>query len=207
MQLTDKQRKYAWIGAAVLGVIYLGPSVIHSIRQAVTTNEAAHAAVSKPSPIHVAPQPPTAITPKASIDPARKFLGSWQGGADLPERGHCVMTLQVKRDADRLDVFDGYETVSCLQSLGMGTQKQTDANRYRDVINARTPTEVIMSGPIANSSIDFHIDQLIGIPVNGCKITAYSAVPFGDGAIAVQWKNAPCPDGNMVLHHPGNNLF
>jgi hypothetical protein len=207
MQLTDKQRKFAWIGAAVLGVIYLGPRVIQSIRQADSATHAAHAAVSKPSPIRIAPESSIVVTPKTAIDPARKFLGSWQGGADLPERGRCIMSLQVKRDADRNDVFDGYETVSCIPSLGLGTQRTTDANRARDLINARTPTSIIMSGPITNSSIDFHIDQLIGIPVNGCKITAYSAVPFGDGAIAVQWKNAPCPDGNLVLHHPGNNLF
>ena len=208
MQLTDKQRKYTWIGAAVLGIIYLGPNIIHSIRQAVVTNQAAHAAVSKPSPIRVAPSPSIVVTPNPPMDPAvRHLIGNWQGGATLPDRGLCTMTLQVKRDPDRPGILDGYETVHCLQSGVLVGNPANVHNRARDIINANTPTSVIMSGPISGSSIDFHIDHLVGIPVNGCKITAYSATPFGDGALAVEWKNAPCPDGNLILRHPGNNLF
>jgi hypothetical protein len=208
MTLTDKQRKYAWIGAAVLGVIYLGPAAIRSIRQAVLTNQAARAAVNKPSPIRVAPSPSIVVTPSLPIDPAIiHLLGSWQAGADLPERGRCIMTLQVKRDADRPGILNGFETVHCLQSAALTGNAASVQGRARDVVTANTATSVIMSGKPEGSSINFHIDRLVGIPVNGCKITAYSATPFGDGAIAVEWKDAPCPDGNLILRHPGNNLF
>jgi len=209
MPLTDKQRKYAWIGAAVLGVIYLGPTVVHSIRQAIFTHQAAQVAASaKPSPSRIAPQQAVVAAPHPPADPAAMhLLGNWQAGADLPARGRCVMSLQVKRDPDRPDILDGYQTIHCLQSLALLGGKPTAQNRALDIINANTPTSVIMSGAIINSSIDFHIDRLVGIPVNGCKITAFSATPFGDGAIAVEWKNAPCPDGNLILRHPGNNLF
>jgi hypothetical protein len=209
MQLTEKQRKTAWIVAGVLGVVYFGPSIIHGVWRAVMLRQASAYAV-KPSPVRVAPpvMPTTSPAPGTASDPnAAHLLGNWQGGADLPDRGRCVMTLQVKRDPDRAGVFDGYETVHCLQSGVLVGNPANVQNRARDISNASSPTSVIMSGPIANSSIDFHIDRLVGIPVNGCKITAYSIVSFGDGAIAAEWKNAPCPDGNLILRHPGNNLF
>lgn len=207
MPLTEKQRKYAWIGAAALAVIYLGPSVIQSARQAVIAN---HGVVlnNRPAPVRVAPQPPITVTPAPPIDrSAMRLLGNWQGGTDLPDRGHCTMSMQIKRDPNRSGVFDGYQTIACMPSLALlGTRQSTQA-RALDAINARTPTSVIMSGPIANGAIDFNIDRLIGVPVNGCKITALSVTPFSDGAVAVEWKNVPCPDGEMILRRPGNSPF
>jgi hypothetical protein len=207
MKLTDKQRKYAWIGAAVLGVLYLGPSVLHSIQQAVTANRAAHAAIMKPTPIRVAPKT-AAVVPSPPRDPAAmRLLGVWKATQDLPARGLCTLSVQVKRDPIQPEVFQGYSTISCLPSLSIVGARPTAANRALDAANARTPTSTIMSGALEDGSIRFHIDRLIGIPVNGCQITGFSLTPFGDGAVAAEWQNAPCPQGEMILHHPGNNLF
>jgi hypothetical protein len=209
MQLTDKQRKYAWIGAAVLGLIYFGPTLLNGVRHLASSGNAS-TAQAKPSAARVALPSPVNTTPIAPpvVDPlATRLLGTWQALGDLPARGFCTLSLQVKRDPVQPGTYQGYSTISCLPSLAIVGARPTAANRALDAANDRTPTSTIMSGPLQDGSIQFHIDRLIGIPVNGCKITGFSLTPFSDGAVAAQWQNAPCPEGNLILHHPGNRPF
>jgi hypothetical protein len=209
MQLTDKQRKYTWIGAAVLGIIYFGPALLTGVRHLASSGNAS-TAIAKPSAARVALPSPVNTTPIAPpvVDPlATRLVGNWQALGDLPARGFCALSLQVKRDPIQQGIYQGYSTISCMPSLATVGARPTTANRALDVANMRTPTSTIMSGPLLDGSIQFHIDRLIGIPVNGCKITGFSLTPFADGAVAAQWQNAPCPEGNLILHHPGNRPF
>lgn len=105
MQLTDKQRKYAWIGAAVLGIIYFGPTLLNGVRQ-LTSSGKASAAVAKPSAARVA-LPLARYHHSDSISSCRSpgnaftrhLAGAWRSsGAGLL---HAIAAGQTRSDSTR----------------------------------------------------------------------------------------------------------
>jgi len=205
MQVTDKQRKLIWAGAALIGICYFAPSVITKIHQASAPEEPV---VAKPSPVRVAlppaPRPnPEALKAAATAAEFNRLAGDWSGAALLPSRGLCKLGMQIRTIPDKPATYKGYSTTSCNISLALMGKRASKENMARDTINAMTPTSTIMTGEIVNGQIAFRIDSNIGVPPDGCAVTAFTVSPFAD-QIAAQWQAGTCQGGQMVLNRVSN---
>ena len=205
MQLTKEQKKFAWIAAAVVAVIYVAPRVLLTVRQAVAAgrHSAAYAAHEKPSPARPANTPAkAAIVPQANPNAdgaASRLIGHWLGEG-LLTRGFCRLSLELKHGDGLPSSYKGYSTISCGPSLPFNGKKPTAENRAASLINQMAPSSTILSGSLVNGSIEFDVDQDIGgNPDAPCPVTHFTVTPFGDNNIAVVWKAGTCAGGNMIL--------
>jgi hypothetical protein len=202
MQITDKQRKYLWVAGGILAVVYLGPSLINHIRMAFADTQAS-ASSAKPSPVHIAPQTitVTAKSPLAGVDPQlQKLVGNWTGGAVLPDRGLCNLSVQIKPNSDTAGLFTGYSTMRCGPFIALTGHAVSAENRARAVANSLAPTSTIMTGTPAAGAIEFHVDKAIGVPVDGCPISSMTITPFAGNEVATEWKAGTCHGGNLILN-------
>jgi len=199
MPITDKQRKLIWVGAALAGAYFLAPTLINHARQAFSTPEVTVVKPSPAKPAPIAPQP-VVISPQQASDAqvARQLTGDWIGAGVLPARGLCRIGLQIKPDPQTPGNFIGYSTTSCNPAFALTGQTGTRENRARAAAVAITPTSVIMTGKAGANAIDFTIDKSIGVPMDGCAITGFTASPFGE-MLAVEWKAGTCQGGQMIL--------
>ena len=199
MPITDKQRKLIWIGAALAGTYFFAPTLINHARQAFSTPEPTIAKPSAAKPAPIAPTP-VVVTPQQASEAqiARQLTGDWIGGGVQPALGLCRVGLQIKRDPLKEDTVTGYSTTSCNPAFALTGQTATRENRARAAAIATAPTSVIMTGKVSATAIDFTIDKSIGVPIDGCSITSFTATPFGE-ALAAEWKAGTCQGGQMIL--------
>jgi hypothetical protein len=205
MQVTDKQRKLIWAGAAFIAVCYFAPSIITRARQAAAPQEPVMA---KPSPVHVAPQlppqpppDPAAIKAAATAAEFNKLTGDWSGGATLAQ-GICRLSLQLRPITDKPGQYSAYSTMQCNPALVL--LRERVPKEQRDILIARsmTPTSAILSGTPAGGKLAFQIEEAIGTPWDGCVWKALNISPFAD-QIAAQWQDS-CRGGQMVLNRVSN---
>lgn len=191
MNITPKQKKAAWSIAAVLIVIHYANPVITTLRQRIGAMTAAPAVPSKPSAAIPYPPAPVSQPTVLAADPTR-YIGVWTGSELMPDRDVCRMRLEVRK-ADKPDQFTGYVSRACGSTAPVVTM-QGISNVIRDA----TPINGILSGPLVNGTIQFHLDKAIGEPANHCELTDYSITRFGE-QLAAEWKQGTCPAGTMML--------
>jgi hypothetical protein len=200
MQITDRQRKQIWIGAAVIAVLYLGPPLVNAFRQAFASHEAV---IAKPSPAHPAPvaapaPDPAAVKVAAVAAQFNKLTGNWSGGGFLPEFGGiCRLNLQIRTIPEKPASYSGYATTICNPALATMGKRQSPEKSLQAIAAATTPTSAIMTGTVEDNHIAFHIDQNIDTRPGECALTSFTVFPFAD-QIAAQWQ--ACRSGNLVLN-------
>jgi hypothetical protein len=203
MQVTDKQRKFIWAGAALIGICYFAPSIITKVRQAAAPQEPV---ITKPSPTRLAPLPPpqpapdpAAIKEAATVAELNKLAGNWFNAAVLPYHGLCRIGLQIRAVPDKPGTYTGYSTTSCNPYIALTGKPATKENMAQQAIGSMVPTSVIMTGDVENGQIVFHVDRNIGTPPDGCAVTGFSVASFAE-KIAVQWQAGTCQGGQMILN-------
>ena len=209
MQLTDKHRRFAWIGGALIAIYFVAPWAINLVRQVSTPTEAA---TSKPSAAHIAqvapappppPPDPVALQLAATAAQFNKLAGDWSGAAVLPSHGLCKLILQIRTVADKPATYTGYSTTQCNPYLALTGKTATRENKARVAVESMTPTSVIMTGTVADNAIVFHVDRNIGTPPDGCAVTGFTVSPFAD-QVAAQWQAGTCQGGQLVLNRASN---
>jgi hypothetical protein len=203
MQITDKQRRFAWIGGALVAIYFAAPWIINTVRNASTPTQAA---VAKPSAAHIAPLPPAPPPPPISPEDAlnaqaAKMMGDWSGGGLIPARGLCKVGLQIKPDPLKPGSYSGYSTTSCNPAFAMVGRSRQEMTQK--VLTGITPVSLIMSGSAVKGEIHFQIDKAVGLSAD-CPITGFSATPFGEQVMA-QWQaGETCQGGQMILNRVTN---
>jgi hypothetical protein len=219
MQLTSQHKKFIWTGAVVLALIHFGPPFINGFRHMVSGPARQAPASGKPSAAHPAQQPAqkpqvtiAGISPDNASEAAQfsRLVGStWIGDGMITGRGSCRLALHLKMSTDKPGYYAGYSTVTCRPNLVLLGKAITRANMAADTMNQITPTSVIMTGSVVNGEIKFIIDRNIGVPPDGCEISAFTVSPFGN-QIAAEWETdhpAPgitCKGGQLVLNRVTN---
>ena len=204
MKLTDKQKKWAWIVAAVLLAIHFGPRYLTMIMPA---HE--HAAA-KPSPSHPAPAPSApAVLPQTAppspaplgLDPAQ-YLGVWVGSALMPDEAQetCKIRLELDRNATDPKKLTGYESKSCVPTpllQGGRVTKESIPQLIRDT----RPIEAVLTGSVQDGDIVFQVDKTIGTPPPGScgALKSFSLTPFGREGVTAQWQEGQCQAYEMNL--------
>ena len=200
MQLTDKQRKFAWIGGGLVAIYFAAPWIINTVRNVSTPTQAATA---KPSPARIAPPAPKPVVlnpDEAANAQAAKMRGDWLGSGVL-DGGPCRLAIQVRQDALKPGGYTAYSTTSCNPTyMTMGQDRK---QAMETLLKGSTPTSVIMSGEPQKGELVFKVDKAIGTPLDGCQWTGLTVSPFG-GQIAAVWQATPCKGGQMVLHRVTN---
>jgi hypothetical protein len=120
MQLTDKQRKCAWIAAAIAVVIYFGPHIINTARQ-VATSGTQTARLAKPSPAHLASPAPFRADTNCAVStaaPAPPILvdlsGARRGTGAITFRRTCMLTLEPHESREFPGHYSGYFSLDCM---------------------------------------------------------------------------------------------
>jgi hypothetical protein len=201
MTLTDKQKKALWITAAVFAVIHFAPHILFFVRQAVFAPHAP--AYAKPSPMRPMTQPAaqSASSPSPALalgTSASRFTGVWTGSQLLPSQDTCKERLEIRMSDDKPGFFAGSETRVCAPAL-FALPGRASQQKMPGIIRQMEPVSAELTGSMVDGAIKFHVDQVIGIPVDGCTLTGYSISAFGSQQIAAQWQEGSCPGGQLIL--------
>jgi len=194
-QLTDQQKKYLWIAAAVLVFIHFLPRFINMFHPS-----AGHAATAKQSAAHYAPAPPPPTPPPApEILAANKYGGMWAGDTLQPDGDRCAVHLEIRLNDDLPKKLKGYSSIRCmpLQILVRGPISRGQANET--VSDYAQPATAVMTATPQGSGLTFTIDQPASPASNGCTITGFSFVDFGQGQVMADWQEGTCKPGRMLL--------
>jgi hypothetical protein len=204
--LTDKQKKYAWIAAAILAVIHFAPGMLMQVRHAFSPP----AVIQKPSPARpAAQQAPPPAPPVPEIVAATRYGGVWMGDSITPppDIDRCSMKLEIRLSDDLPKKLKGYVSKSCVPLQGLQHRGPLPNGVVQNMIDQSAPASVIMTGTPEETGISFTTDQAIGTEINGCSLSALSITEFGQGQVAAEWQetkeHAPCPPGKMMLRKRG----
>jgi len=194
-QLTEKQKKYLWIAAGVLICIhFLLPRFINLIHP-----NASHAAVGKPPATHYSqvPAPPPPLPPE--VIAANKYGGVWENATLMPDADRCTVRLEIRLSDDVPKKLKGYSTVRCipLQTLVDTTHSLKDAKKAVEA-NA-SPASAVLTGAPQPGGLTFTVDSSISSSSDGCAITGFSIVDFGQGQVMANWQEGTCPSRQMLL--------
>jgi hypothetical protein len=202
MKLTDTQKKWAWIAAAVLVAVHFGPRYLTMILPA------HEQVVAKPSPLRpapiapaVPPQPAPAPTTVSGLDPTQ-YLGVWVGSALMPDAAQetCKIRLELARNASDPQKLTGYESKSCIPTpilQGGGVRKESIPQLIRET----RPIEAVLTGSVKDGEIVFQVDKTIGTPATGScgALRSFSLIPFGREGLTAQWQEGQCQANEMNL--------
>jgi hypothetical protein len=188
---TDRQKKIAFIVVAILLIIHFAPQFIHQF------SSQAHAG--KSSPVHPVPIPPPPPPPPPEVVAAAKYGGIWDGDTLRADGDRCAVHLEIRLSDDLPKKLKGYSTVRCmpLQTLARGPVSRGRVNEM--VRDYATPASAVMTGTPQAGGLTFSIDQTVSPASNGCAITGFGLVDFGQGQVMVEWQEGACPAGKMLL--------
>ena len=193
--LTDQQKKYLWIAAGILVFIHFLPRFASMFHPG-----PGHAAIAKPSPIHLAPPAPPAPPPSPEAVAMTKYGGVWEGDTLMPDAQRCNVRLEIRLSDDTPRKLKGYSIVRCLPLQPLGRGNLTQAGVKRAVAEAASPASAVMTGTPQDSGITFAVDQSISSSADNCSITGFRIVDFGQGAVAADWQEGTaCPARHMLL--------
>lgn len=202
IQLTDKQKKAAWIVAGVLVFIHFFlPGIASSMRHAFTHN--APAVLPKPSPMRTAPVPPPTPPPSPEALAAGKYGGVWAGDELMPDQNRCGIRLEIRLSDDMPKKLKGYESKTCIPVQPLAGGKGARGN-IAGIIRETAPLSAVLTGTPSGEGITFTVDSIIGTPYDGCNLIGMTITGFGQGQVQAQWQSqsspqAPCPDNRMLL--------
>jgi hypothetical protein len=196
-QLTEKQKKYVWIVAGVLLFIHFFLPRITSLFHI----GAGRPAIANPSPIRV-PTPSPAPPPSPEVVAATKYGGVWQGDTLMPDANRCAVRLEIRLSDDAPKTLKGYVSKKCrpLQTLGRGPLTRGAVNEM--VRETATPASAVMTGTAQPDGINFTVDQTISASSDGCSLSRFSVIDFGQGQLMAEWQQEPsttCSPGKMLL--------
>jgi hypothetical protein len=195
-QLTDKQKKIAWVVVGLLVFIHFAlPRFINLFQTA-----AVHSAPAKPSPYQYAPAPaPPPPPPSPEVVAATKYGGIWAGSALMPDQNRCNIRLEIRMSDDLPRKLMGYESKSCVPVQPFAGGKLSKGS-IADVIRATSPVSSVMTASVQTGGLNFTIEQTIGTPGDGCALTGFSITDFGQGQVMAQWQEGTtCPAEKMLL--------
>jgi hypothetical protein len=207
MTLTPQQKKMLWICLGILGVSYVGRSVIDYSRQAAFYQRQAiraaqqrewartHPPAPKPVPAPGATAPGTPATSAVAKPVPDAFSGTWRGKAAIVGRGICVVNVEMHQTEPTK--FSGFFTLSC-GNFGPLMAKQ-DRNRAAATLNQMSPAESIVTGTMENGAIHFTVDKTLNTNSNGCAATSLILTPYGGKSLAGQWTEEGCQGGHVLL--------
>jgi len=196
MNLTDKQKKYAWIAVGVLIFAHFFlPGIVNTVRHAFAHN--APAVLPKPSPAIPALVPPPPPSPEAVA--ASKYGGVWEGDTLMPDSNRCAVKLEIRLSDDSPKKLKGYSSVRCmpLQTLARGVKSLGAAKEM--VRDYSSPASAIMTGTPQSAGISFAVDSTVSASSDGCSITGFSIEDFGQGQVMARWQEGTCAPRQMLL--------
>ncbi len=206
MQLTDKQKKAAWIVGAVILIVHFLPNILGAVER--TYFSFVHpvpAVVQKPSPVHVTPvAPPPAPPPSPEAAAASKYGGIWGGNALMPDQNRCTIKLEIRLSDDLPKKLKGYESKSCFPVQPFAGGKGVRGQTIEKIVRDTAPVSAVMTGSPVEGGMKFTVDSLIGTPYDGCRLVGMTLTDFGKGQLQAEWESqsapqTPCPAGNMLL--------
>ena len=201
MAITEKQKKFLWIGIGVVTASYIFPWLL-SIPLMFVYRGRTHelpappyrqpSAMPKPvsSPARGGPAQTTDSSSPidAAPDPAAPFpgklLGIWQGTGICVPYNMCALKLELQENQQSKGQFTGYSTLACI-SL---TWPKTKAIYPLSLMANAAPSAAILAGVPYYGSLKLHADKNIGADSSGCIMTAMTVTPFGTGEIAADWQ-------------------
>ncbi len=92
--------------------------------------------------------------------------------------------------------YTGYASLTCWPDtalVGMSPKGQGA------LISQFSPAGAILRGSSVNGTITLKANKTIETLADGCPISGLSIVGFGVSGIAVDWDEAGCPGGQLVL--------
>jgi len=201
-QLTDKQKKAAWIIALVLVVMHFANPLILSIRQRLSTPAAP--VFHKPSPAipygkpQVALTQPAAPAPVPAPHPSSEWTGVWLGSELMPNQYTCQFRLEVRDSPDKQGDYAGYLTRRCIPTAPIMGGKITQ-QKIPGLIEAISPVSGIYDGQYKDGVLQLHLTRAIGTAADGCELTDYTLASFGE-QVAAQWQaGKSCPSGQAMF--------
>lgn len=142
------------------------------------------------------------VQPPPAIDPFTKsVVGKWAGRETLPNRGQCVLGVDVRKgEKENFLVFTG---LVCAALNPTGNQK--DPLGFVETLRRGTNvTNASFSGTAQDGAIVLHAVENIGVSevLQGCEITAMTLRPFSDNGLSVKWQEKQtlpvCQGGELV---------
>jgi len=192
--LTDKQKKIAWVVAAVLAIVHFGPRYVAGLLPT-------HAAVAKPSPVRPMPVRAAPVTPAApSLAEAEEaqYLGVWAGQSLMEDRSTCRISLRVVKSTDDPTKVTGYETKVCMPTAALQGGRIAKES-IPQLIRAASPVSSVLSGTPGKDGLTFSVDRVVGTQPGACPLTNFALVGFGPGQLQAQWQEGKCDSGQMLL--------
>ena len=196
MKLSDKHRKYIWIGVAVLAAIHFGPKYLTLITRQIQSS--AHAEVhAKPSPAIPMPVAAPVTVPSAAAQLA-STAGKYSGGGLIKTR-QCKMELELD-PPDPQGGYTAYMTITCFSpGFIVGMTPAERASGAMNLANQFTPASAALSGSVVVVAIKLKATKSIETLADGCPLAGASITPFGFGRIALDWEETGCPGGQLIL--------
>jgi len=193
--LTDKQKKYLWIVAAVLAVIHFGPRYITGFLPA-----RSRTAQTRPSPIRLAPVPPPPTDPAPSPEAAREaqYLGVWAGHSLMPDQTTCSISLRLVKSAEDPSKITGYESKQCMPTAALQGGRIAKES-IPELIRTTAPVSAVLTGVTNKDGITFTVDKTLGEQPGDCGLSGFSVTGFGPGQLQAQWQEGKCDSGQMLL--------
>jgi hypothetical protein len=201
----------AWIVPFALALIFFAPRFFRSAQQArtlppmlssrpIATSAAPDAT---PSPAGAISSPGATVASAASTV---SIAGKWQGAAVLPDRGSCTLKLEL-RPNDTQNPVKAYSSLACghtvIDEIAKG-HKMTSAEMTKNFMKAANPTSAILSGSIANGTIQLQAEQNFGVNAvsDGCEMASMTLTPFATNQVIADFKESQqgrCQGGQIVL--------
>jgi hypothetical protein len=199
MNMNNKNRKLLWLVGAVVAALYFGPQMVESSRRmaiyrqqmeaikARTTNAGANATGGAGLP---------AATPAATPNAALLSLtGIWQGEQAQADHELCQLAVEIRESGP--DQLAGYPRLACWPMMPYVPGQKF--NPSTALAKSLSPISAVLSGTVKDGAVAFRVDKTIGATVEGCVLTSFTATPFGNGQLAVEWQKDKCGKGEMIL--------
>jgi hypothetical protein len=195
-QLTDKQKKIAWIIALVLVVLHFANPLIMTIRQRLSAP--APAVFQKPAT--AAPLVRAQVAPPAPVVPppaGAKFVGTWLGSALMPNQDTCQLRLEIRSSDQKPGDYTGFLTRRCIPTAPIRGGK-INQQSIPGFIETTSPVSAVLSGPVVDGALQLRLLRAIGAAPDHCDLTDMTVSEFAE-QIAAQWQPGSCPGGQMLL--------
>jgi hypothetical protein len=221
MTITDQQRKFVWIAAAILAAAYFAPSIITTVWQVTDAQQPR-----RPSPLRqsppLSPSPNAAptfpqVTPYPAAAPAANvaapaspdeetalsapatLTGKWAGSVQT-DTTICQMNLEVINPADAPGI-KGYGSLRCVDLEALAkAQAHRNFTSVLQLVQQSPPTALMLSGKLRrDGAVRFHVDSIIGPApqAKACTISGIKISQFGTG-VAIQWEDG-CKGAGAIL--------
>lgn len=145
----------------------------------------------KPKPKAAVPPPPKPKPPAPS-----PYAGVWTGRTAIDGRGICTLRLEITDKQAEPNHFTGFSSMVCNHAGPLVARGP--ANRKAQALNM-DPEAAVLTGTLEKTSVELTSEKTIGTDPEGCAPTGFSLTLFGKGQLAVEWKEATCSGGHMIL--------